>query len=432
MAEIASSHADGCLPPRSPYGPRAMKKQWALVWILSGLAMLGAFSIDAYLPSFHAIELDLHVDRVAVQWTLSIYLCTFALMMLFYGTLSDTFGRRPVILTAVAGYVLGSIGAMCAPSFGWLLAFRGVQGLSAGAGSVVGQAVIRDLHPGQMGQRIMSYVSMVFSLAPAIAPVVGGELQVWFGWRSVFAFLSLASLAMWLAAWRILPESLPSAKRVPLHLGTILKGYRQVASHGDFMLQAFGSGLRFAGFSLYISTGSDFVMNVLHRPETEFAWLFIPIIIGMSTGSALSARLAMKYPPARLVWISYIVMAVAMVANLLYANLCVPSVPWAVLPGMVYMFGLALGTPAMTLRTMDLFPEAKGMAASLQGFIQMLLFAGMSVIVAPFVLGDIRKLALAVAGGWGLSIVLWWIGTRRPLVPHHDVVEEEILGVPPS
>ena len=115
-----------------------MKKQWALVWILSGLSMLGAFSIDAYLPSFNDIGKSLHVDREHVQQTLSVYLFTFAFMMLFYGTLSDTFGRRRVILWAVGGYVAGSVGAMCAPSFYWLLGFRALQGLSAGAGSVVG------------------------------------------------------------------------------------------------------------------------------------------------------------------------------------------------------------------------------------------------------------------------------------------------------
>ena len=204
--------------------PRCMKKQWALVWILSGLSMLGAFSIDAYLPSFGDIGASLHVDREHVQQTLSIYLFTFAFMMLFYGTLSDTFGRRRVILWAVGGYVAGSFGAMCAPSFYWLLGFRALQGLSAGAGSVVGRAVIRDLFPGQMGQKVMSYVTMVFSLAPAVAPVVGGWLQVWYGWRAVFAFLSVASLAMGIAAWKILPESLAVEDRSPLHLGSMVRG----------------------------------------------------------------------------------------------------------------------------------------------------------------------------------------------------------------
>ena len=401
-----------------------MKKQWALVWILSGLSMLGAFSIDAYLPSFIDIGKSLHVDREHVQQTLSVYLFTFAFMMLFYGTLSDTFGRRRVILWAVGGYVAGSVGAMCAPSFYWLLGFRALQGLSAGAGSVVGRAVIRDLFPDQMGQKVMAYVTMVFSLAPAVAPVVGGWLQVWYGWRAVFAFLSLASLAMGIAAWKILPESLAIKDRAPLHLRSMIRSYWQVATHGDFLLQSLGYGLGFAGFSLYISTGSDFVMNVLHLPETAFAWLFIPLIVGMSLGSALSARLAMKFPPARLIWISYGVMAAATIVNLLYANLCTPAVPWAVLPGMVYMFGLALGSPAMTLRTMDLFPAAKGLAASLQGFVQMMLFALMSAIVAPLVLGDIRKLALSVAISWVLSIVCWWLGTRKGLVCHGEVVED--------
>lgn len=383
--------------------------------------MLGAFSIDAYLPSFHAIEVSLGVDRVAVQQTLSVYLFTFAFMMLFYGSLSDTFGRKPVILGSVMGYVIGSLGAALAPSFGWLLFFRAIQGLSAGAGSVVGRAVVRDLHPGAEGQRIMAYIMMVFSLAPAIAPVVGGWLQVSYGWRSVFGFLTLSSFLMLIGAWKILPESLPKEQRHPLHLGTMLKSYLKVGSHGDFLLQSTGIGMGFAGFSLYVSTAPDFVMNVLHLPETAFAWLFIPIIIGMSTGSWLSARLASRVAPAKLIWCAYAIMGTAGLVNLIYANIFEPKVPWAVLPGMVYMFGLALSSPAMTLRTMDLFPEARGMAASLQGFVQMLLFALMAGLVAPLVLGDIRKLAISVIAGWALSALCWWLGTRRAKC-HHEVV----------
>jgi DHA1 family bicyclomycin/chloramphenicol resistance-like MFS transporter len=380
--------------------------------------MLGAFSIDAYLPSFHAIGVDLKVDRVAVQQTLTIYLSTFAFMMLFYGTLSDTFGRRRVILWSVLGYTVGSACAGLAPSLGWLLAARALQGLSVGAGSVVGRAVVRDLYPGHEGQKMMAYVMMVFSLAPAVAPVVGGWLEVWFGWRSVFVFLTLASLLILIASFKWLPESLPKEQRQPLHLGTILRTYWQVGSHFSFVFQALGIALMFAGFSVYISTAPEFVMHILKLPETAFAWLFVPIIIGMSSGSWLSAKLSARVDPDKLIWRAYAITGGAAAVNIAYAHLFKSQVPWAVIPPMIYMFGLALASAAMALRVMDLFPNSRGMAASLQGFVQMMLFAAVAGTIAPLVLGSATRLAICLLAGWGLSAACWWLGTRkaRPVV----------------
>lgn len=380
--------------------------------------MLGAFSIDAYLPSFHAIGEDLEASRIQVQQTLTVYLGTFAFMMLFYGTLSDTFGRRRVILWSVMGYVTGSACAVFAPSLGWLLAARALQGLSAGAGSVVGRAIVRDLFPGHEGQKMMAYIMMVFSIAPAVAPVIGGWLEVYFGWRSVFVFLTSVSLLMWIAAFKVLPESLPKEARHPLHLGTILRSYREVGSHRSFILQSLGIAFAFGGFSVYISTAPDFIMHVLHLPETAFAWLFVPIIIGMSSGSWLSAKLSATVDPARLIWFSYAVMGAAALANLAYVNAFISRVPWAVITPMFYMFGVALASAPMALRVMDLFPTARGMAASLQGFVQMMLFATVAGTIAPLVFGSATRLALCPVIGCAMSAAFWWLGTRkaRPIV----------------
>jgi DHA1 family bicyclomycin/chloramphenicol resistance-like MFS transporter len=387
-----------------------------LVVVLSVLSMLGAFSIDAYLPAFLNIEQNLGITRDQVQFTLSIYLLTFAFMMLFHGTLSDSFGRRPVILWSITGYALGSTAAVFAPNLWWLLAARALQGLSAGAGSVVGRAIIRDLYPGNAGQKMMAHVMMVFSLAPAIAPVVGGWLLKFYGWRAIFVFLSIVSFTTLAVCFRVLKESLPQESRVPLHLGSLLRRYWQVGSHGVFLLQAVGLGMGFAGFSLYISTAPDFLIHVLHLKETDFAWLFIPIIVGMMSGSWLSARMAETVAPARQIRLAYMIMGSAAAANFIYLSLCQPSVPWALLPGGVYMFGLAMGSPAMTLQVLDLFPAVRGLCASLQGFIQMLLFALMSAIAAPIVVKDIPhlpiKLGTAVLVGWALSLGFWWAGSR--------------------
>ena len=155
-----------------------------------------------------------------MQQTLSVYLLTFAIMTLFHGTLSDSFGRRPIVLANLLVFVLASLGCALAATFEQLLVFRGIQGLSAGAGIVVGRAIIRDSLEGHAAQRLMSLVTMIFGVAPAIAPIIGGWLQAWFGWRSVFVFLVAYGAILLLACKARLPETLPRHDRQPFRLGS--------------------------------------------------------------------------------------------------------------------------------------------------------------------------------------------------------------------
>src|ERR671910_1115856 len=160
--------------------------RWALAVLLALLGMLGPFSIDTYIPAFSGIANALGATPVQMQQTLSAYLFGFAFMNLFHGALSDSFGRRPVVLGGVALFTLASIGCALSQSIGALVFFRAVQGMSAGAGIVVSRAVIRDMFPPADAQRVMSQVTIYFGVAPAVAPMVGGFLFVDVGWHSIF------------------------------------------------------------------------------------------------------------------------------------------------------------------------------------------------------------------------------------------------------
>jgi DHA1 family bicyclomycin/chloramphenicol resistance-like MFS transporter len=386
--------------------------QRLLTVILACLGMIGALAIDTYLPSMPAIGVEFGVGPVAVQQTLSVFLFCFAFMMLFYGTLSDSFGRRPVILVALAVYTLASIGAAFAPTFGVLLACRALQGLSAGAGSVIGQAIVQDRFAGPQAQKILSHIMMVFGLAPAIAPVLGGWLHVSFGWRSTFLFLAIFGTAMILLCLRLLPESLPREKRQVFHPVTIGRNYLMVLRRPQFVLLSLAVGMAFGGLSLYIGSAANFVMEILGLPETAFAWMFIPLIGGMVIGSAWGGKRAAKVAPARMMWIGYAVMGLAAVLNVGYNALFPAVVPWAVLPLFVYTFGLAVAMPAIQLTAMGLFPDNRGLAASMVGFIQMMSFALVSGLVAPLLFGSALQLALGVAVGLVLSFVAWRASVR--------------------
>jgi DHA1 family bicyclomycin/chloramphenicol resistance-like MFS transporter len=385
--------------------------QRMLTVILACLGMVGALAIDTYLPSMPDIGRAFAVGPVAVQQTLSVFLFTFAFMMLFYGTLSDSFGRRPVILVSLTVYTLASAGAAFAPTFGMLLACRALQGLAAGAGSVVGQAIVQDRFQGAQAQKMMSHIMMVFGLAPAVAPVLGGFFQVTFGWRSTFIFLTVFGALMVLLCWKMLPESLAPEKRHAFHPGSIARNYLKVLSHPRFLLLALAVGMAFGGLSMYIGAAANFVMEILHLPATAFAWMFIPLISGMVIGSAWGGKRAATVVPVRMKWIGFGVMALACVLNVGYTALCTPEVPWAVLPLMIYTFGLAVAMPAIQVGALALFPDNRGLASSMLAFIQMMSFALVSGLVAPLLFGSALKLACGVAVGLVLSFAAWQAST---------------------
>ncbi len=228
-------------------------------FLLASLSALGPFSIDAYLPSFRDIAQHFGASPLVVQQTITAYLLPFGAMTLFHGALSDSFGRRRVTLFMVAVFVLASVGCVCAWSIESLIGFRVLQGLSAGGGMIVGRAMVRDLFDGLEAHRLMSQVAVVFAIAPALGPIIGGWLQVALGWRAVFGFLVVFSSLVWLACWIGLPETLPREKRQPLHPVTLLHGYWSALSSPRFVALAVTLTLNFSAVFVYIVSAPAFV-----------------------------------------------------------------------------------------------------------------------------------------------------------------------------
>ncbi|MDB5961225.1 MAG: uncharacterized protein JWP59_2519 [Massilia sp.] len=406
--------------------------QRVMTVILAFLGMVGALAIDTYLPSIPAIGREFAVGPVAVQQTLSIFLFCFAFMMLFYGTLSDSFGRRPVIMVALAVYTVASLGAALAPSFGALLAARALQGLAAGAGSVVGAAMVQDRFKGAEAQKIMSHIMMVFGLAPAIAPIFGGWLHVHFGWRATFYFLAIFGCLMWLLVWRALPESLPLDKRARFHPGEIAANYLKVLINPRFVLLALTVGMASGGLSLYIGSAANFVMEILRLPETAFGWMFIPLISGMVLGSAWAGKAAAKVAPVRMKWIGFAIMFAGAIAGVVHGLLFAPAIPWSVLPLMIFTFGLAAAMPAIQMSAFELFPDNRGLSSSMLSFIQMIAFALVSGLVAPLLFGSALKLASGMLAGVVLAFVCWRLSAmKRFAVPAAaaSAVDAEVAAV---
>lgn len=374
---------------------------------LAGLVMLGPFSVDTYLPSFPAIQREFAVTPLEVQQTLTAYLIAFAVMTLFHGALSDSFGRRPVILACLAIYVLGSIGCTFAQSFPQLLIFRGAQGFSAGVGWVVGRAIVRESYPGHDAQRLLSLITMIFGLAPALAPVIGGWLQGAFGWRAVFAFLALFGALQLAVCWRALPETHPPERRHPFAPAPLFRTYLTLASSPRLRLLCLAAAFNFAGFFLYVAAAPAVIYDLLGLTEHHFPVLFVPGIAGVMLGAFLSHRMAGRASRRRTAQTGYLIMFGAAAFNVGYHTLYPAALPWTVLPFAAYAVGMALAAPSVQLLVLDLYPQNSGTASSLQGFTHALFTAITAALVAPLLSGSGLTLALGALGSLTLGCLSW-------------------------
>lgn len=388
----------------------------AFAAMLGALATLGPFAVDTYLPAFGGMQKALGATPLEMQQTLSAYLLTFGLMFLFHGALSDSFGRKPVIVVALAVFVVASIGAALATSVHALVGWRMLQGISTGAGIVVGRAMIRDLYQEEDAQRLMSMVTVFFSLAPVIAPVIGGVLFEAFGWRSIFWFLAAVGLVLVVAGSRLLRETLAPEHRHAFHPRALMHGYREVGASRPFLLLSLAVGFNFNAFFLYIVSAPVFLSRHLGLAPTQYSWLFIPSIAGIVVGSQLSGRAAGRLARAQVLRRAYTFMGAAAAANLAYSLAFPPALPWSVLPIFLYAIGSAMAMPTISLTTLDLFPTRRGMAASLQGFVSGMVNTLTAGVIAPAVFHDPRWMAVAMAAMMLTGFASWRLyhaGARR-------------------
>ncbi|MDA7414811.1 multidrug effflux MFS transporter [Xenophilus arseniciresistens] len=394
--------------------------RWALAVLLALLGMLGPFSIDTYIPAFAGIAQSTGATPVQMQQTLSAYLFGFAFMNLFHGALSDSFGRRPVILIGLAVFTLASIGCALANTPTQLIFWRALQGLSTGAGIVVSRAVIRDMFPPSQAQKVMSQVTIYFGIAPAIAPIIGGLLFVHAGWHSIFWFLVGVGVLLFAFNWKMLPETLHASQRQPFQVAHLLRGYWQLCSDPRFLLLALASGVPFNGMFLYVLAAPAFLGEHLRLAPTQFFWFFVLNIGGIMLGSWSSGRLAGKVAPKRQIRDGFFIMLLSALLNVVANALFTAHVAWALWPLAFFAFGWALMVPVVTLLVLDLHPARRGMASSLQAVIGATANGLVAGLVAPLVMHSTLGMALTCLGMLGVGLLAWlWVHRRWPEIGRH-------------
>ncbi|MFT3801211.1 MAG: multidrug effflux MFS transporter [Burkholderiaceae bacterium] len=387
--------------------------RWALSVLLAALAMLGPFAIDTYIPAFSGIAKALDATPLQMQQTLSAYLLGFAFMNLFHGALSDSFGRRPVILWGIGMFTLASAGCAMSTSIGALVFFRALQGLSTGAGIVVSRAVIRDMFPPSEAQRVMAQVTIYFGVAPAVAPIIGGWLYVHLDWHSVFWLLTIIGVLLWTANFKLLPETLHVDHRQRFHVGDLMSGYKTMCTDPRFVLLALASGVPFNGMFLYVLSAPAFLGDILGLAPTQYFWFFLFTISGIMSGAMLSGRLAGRILPRRQIHRGFAIMFTFGTANLVANLLFDPQVWWALPVIGVFTFGWALMVPVVTLLVLDLYPTRRGMASSLQAVVGSLSNAFVAGVIAPMVMHSASTLAFASLLMMSVGLVAWLYLRRR-------------------
>jgi MFS transporter, DHA1 family, multidrug resistance protein len=390
---------------------RGVTRHWKLAALLAVLSMVSPFSIDTFFPSFHAIATDFALSKWAVQQTLTVYMLPLSIMSLVQGPLSDALGRRPVILTGVCVYTLASIGCTFAPNFTTLLIFRALQGISAGVGMIVGRAVIRDLFEGPQAQKLLSLVTMLFAFAPAVAPVIGGWIHVTLGWHAVFGFMALFGASLALGAYLMLPETHPKEKRSHLHAGTLARTAWSIVRHREFLLLATAMGANFAALMSFVAAAPSVVLDHWHLTETQFAYLFIPVIGGLVISAFLSGRMAGRFTYAQQSHLGFMLaLGGSGLMALLLAVFAAPPILIQQLIIALIAFGVQLAGPTLSLRMLDLFPHARGSAASVQSCVSIAISALVFGLISPLLSGSMLSLAegsfcsaLVAFGLWRLS-----------------------------
>ena len=385
------------------------------MYVLAALAALAPFAIDTYLPAFHVMGAYLAATDVQIQQSLTFYLLPYAAMTLWHGAISDEIGRITTIKWGLGIFVLASIGCAFAPNVETLWFFRALQGASGGAGNTVARAMVRDLFEGAQAQRVMATVQMLFGIAPAIAPIIGGFL-LGIHWQAIFVFLAAyAALTLW-AAVRFLPETMPPEKRLKLSAKNVLASYKIIFGDAEFAKLCIAIGANFSAFFLYVLSSPVFLGKHLGLSPQQYGYLFIPTVTGMIFGSFLAKYVAGKYASSRVVKVSYAWMLVIVCINLVTCYTQPVGLVANILPIALYNIGMAMSMPILSLAALDRHPKIRGTAASGQAFIQMLLSTVSAGLFVPLVWYAPSGLALAMAG----YLVFGWLMIRKSKFYNHQ------------
>ncbi|EKO3616599.1 Bcr/CflA family multidrug efflux MFS transporter [Vibrio metschnikovii] len=334
--------------------------------VLGAIGALTPLAIDMYLPAMPAIAKDLGTTAGSVQLTLTAYTAGFAIGQLLHGPLADSYGRRPVMLSGVFLFAVASVFSATTHGIEALTYIRAAQGFAGAAATVVIQAVVRDMFDREDFARAMSFVTLVVTLAPLVAPLIGGHLAVWFGWRSIFWVLAIfAVVVMAMVLWKV-PETLAIENRQPLRFMNTMKNYAQLCRNGQAMGLIFAGAFSFSGMFAFLTAGSFVYIDIYGVTPNQFGYLFALNIIAMIAMTSINGRFVRRVGSHAMLRFGLFIQLLAGVG--LFVGWALDWGLWGTVPFVVLFIGTisTIGSNAMGL-LLSGYPRIAGTASSLSG-----------------------------------------------------------------
>ena len=385
----------------------------AVAVLLTALVAFGAISTDLYLPSLPAIARAFASDTAEVQLTLSVFLAGFAASQVVYGPLSDRYGRRPVLIAGLGLYVAASLACMAAPDIGFLIAARFLQALGACAGVVLGRAVVRDVYGRERAAKALSYMSMAMALAPTLGPILGGYLQVWFGWRANFLVLASFGASCLLAVFLLLPETNPSRDAAATRGAQMLRNYLTLARDPAYVGYVLVGAFAYGGIFAFISGSSFVLIDVLGLSPDRYGLCFGAVVVGYMIGTFASGRLSLAVGLDRLILTGTLVGLAGGVLALGLALSDVLGVAAVVAPTFLYLIGAGLMLPNAIAGAIGPYPTMAGTASAFLGVVQMGLAACIGIAVGHLHDGTARGMFAATAAVAAGALASYLLLVRR-------------------
>lgn len=363
-----------------------MQRKGVVTFFVLLLVALGQFAIDIYLPSLPFMVTDLQTDKGSVQLTLTFFLIGFAFSQLIYGPFSDRFGRRKVLLLGLTIFLAGAIGAALTKSISFLIGMRLIQGLGIGAANVLCRAILRDLYEGKELAKKISTLGILWVLSPIIAPVIGGYIEEYAGWRGNFLFL-IAFVGLVLL-WCIffLPETKDPTQIQSIHPRTILKNYRFLLSSRPFIGYVFVDFFLYGIFSAFYVAGPFLLQTVLKISPILFGWMMLIISLGYMIGTYINIYLLHYWEPKKVIQFGSISILVISLIMLAVAWFGIFNVIAIVFPMTILFCTIALLFTNCISVCLSFFPHLVGSASALWGFL-----AYLGGVLATYVMSSIPE-----------------------------------------
>lgn len=386
--------------------------------ILVALSAIGPLALNIFVPSMPGLQVSFGVSYATAQLTLTLYLIGTAVCQLFYGPLSDRFGRRPVILAGQGLFVLASLASALAPTIEVLIAARTVQAIGGAAGMVVSRAIVRDLYGREKAASLLGYITAAWVLAPMLAPSLGGFLDGVGGWAASFYFLTGAGAFVWLAAFGFLHETHHTREATPMLSGLVI-GFTRLLREPKFIAYTLTLGFASGVFFSFLAGAPYMMVVVLERSPLDYGVWFIVVSLGFMTGNALCGRFSERLGVDRMIGFGVSLALTGTALSLLAVSAGFHTPAAIFVPMILATLGNGLAMPNGIAGAMSIDPALAGTAAGLAGFMQMGLGAAMSQSVG-FLQGVSPWASLYVmVTSAALSIVAyrWIVASGRRLRP---------------